>query len=305
MNDQQLIHLKAADGSTVVTLPAYRSLYDLPLNRYIDFLKAREPLDDQKGIEAGEVNVPRVMAAAVGALCGVDLPTVLQARFGDFEDSEGASKSLAGLYMWAINLLTTFTPRIRKVEDAVFEYQGEPWRIPVIGVQALAALPELPALETGEVVEAYEVQRIAQQTKELTGDPEGSVLFSYYLRLLAVLCRRDDGVDRLPVSDSECDAYINERSVYFRGIDAGTALDVDFFLAGLMRPAEQTRAAVGSLSRPIFDLAVQIVKRHKQSGKPIPKRLPTQRKFSRKLVGGKSISSSLKGLGSPNPEKAR
>lgn len=305
MSGGQQIHLKAQDGTTIATLPAYRTLYEVPLNRYIDFLKAREPLDNTAALEAGEVNVVRVIAEAVGAFCGIDLDQVLRAHFGNFEESDAAGKNLTQLYAWILNLLSTFKPRIRNQEDAVFEYAGERWRIPVIGTQALAAMPVLPDVEAVEAVEAYEVQRTAQLKREKDGDPDGSVLFSYYLRLLAVLCRKDDGQDKLPISDSGCEQYINERSVHFREIDAGTALDVDFFLADSMKPSGQTRAAVGSLINPIFALAVQTVRRQRRSGKPLAGRSNTRRRFSRKLVGGKSTSSSLKGLGSRKPAKAR
>lgn len=305
MSDGKLMHLKAQDGTTIVSLPAYRSLYEVPLNRYIDFLKAREPLDNTAAIEAGDVNVVRVVAQAVGAFCGVELDRVLEAHFGNFEESEAADKNLSQLYAWILNLLTTFTPKIRTPEDALFEYRGENWKIPVIGIQALAAMPALPDVETGEAVEAYEVQRTAQLKREKDGDPDGSVLYSYYLRLLAVICRKDDGQDKLPISESECERYINERSVHFREIDAGTALDVDFFLAGLMRPSEQTRAAVGSLANPIFALAVQTVRRQRRNGKPLTGRSSTRRKFSRELGGAKPTLSSLKGLGSRKPAKVR
>lgn len=306
MTTERVIHLQALDGATIATLPAYRSLYEVPLNRYVDFLKAREPLENTEAMEAGEVNVPRTMAAAIGAFCGVDLDVVLQAQFGDFSDNEAAEKNLSQLYMWVLNLLTSFTPRIRNADDATFEYKSEPWRIPVIGIQALAAMPLLPPLETGEAIEAYEIQRTARaKMEEPGGDPEGSALYSYYLRLIAAICRKEGGQDKMPVSESECEAYLNERMLHFREIDAGTALDVDFFLAGLMKPSAQTRAAVGSLANPIFDLAVQIVRRSKQSGKPLTGRYNSPAKRLRKWAGGKSISSFLKGLGSRKPEKAR
>jgi len=302
---EQLIHLKTQDGETVATLPAYRSLYEVPLNRYIDFLKARAPLDNTEGVKAGEVNVPRVIAQAVGAFSGVDLETILTARFGDFEESEAAEKNLSSLYMWIINLLNTFAPKIRTPEEAVFEYKCERWEIPRIGVQALAAMPLLPDLETVEAIEAYEIQRIANESAEKDGDPEGSVLYSRYLKLLAVLCRKYGQDDKLPISDSACEAYLNERMLHFREIDAGTALDVDFFLANLMKPYERTRAVVGFLINPIFDLAVQIVRRQRRSGTPLTGRSTTRKKSSKGSAGGKRTSSSLKGLGLQKPAKTR
>lgn len=296
------IQLKAAKGRIIATLPAYESLYQVPLSRYIDFLKAREALDDKEKLEAGEVNVARVLAQSVGAFMGVPVDEVLRAEYGDFEDVDDISKNLTSLYMWIVNLLGTFTPKIRKPEDCIFEYKGEQYTIPTIGFQALANLPLLPDLETGEMIEAYEIKRMAQ-AKIQSDDPEGSYLFTYYLRLLAVLCRKED--ERFPVFESDVEVFINERLLHFQEIDAGTALDVDFFLASLMRPSVRTGAAVGFLSNRLFDLAQAHAKRRKQKPKPSIARFKEQKKLSQKLGGGKRTSNSLNGDGSKRTAKAR
>lgn len=296
------IHLKAANGRIIATLPAYESLYQVPLSRYIDFLKAREALDDKGKLESGELNIPRVLAQSVGAFMGVPVEGVLSAEYGNFEDVDNVGKNLTSLYMWIVNLLGTFTPKIRKAEDCIFEYKGEQYAIPVIGLQTLAGLPLLPDLETGEMIEAYEIKRMAQAKIE-SDDPEGSHLFSYYLRLLAVLCRKED--ERFPVFENEVEVFINERLLHFQEIDAGTALDVDFFLAGLMKPSAQTGDAVGFLSNHVFDLVQAHQKRREQKRKPSIAQFKEQRKHSSKSAGGKHTSKSLSGAGLRKAAKAR
>lgn len=296
------IHLKSAGGKTIATLPAYESLYQVPLSLYIDFLKAREPLDDKERLEAGEVNIPRVLAKAVGAFVGVPVNDVLMTEYGNFEDVDNICKNLTSLYMWIVNLLGTFSPKIRKQEDCTFEYKGDRYTIPVIGLQTLAGLPLLPDLETGQMIEAYEIKRVAQSKIE-EDDPEGSHLFSYYLSMLAVLCRK--GEEKFPVFESDVEVFINERLLHFQEIDAGTALDIDFFLASLMKPSGRTGAAVGFLSNRVFDLVQAVQSRGKQNRKPSIRQYKEQRKRLRKSGGGKRISNYLKGAGLLKAEKAR
>ena len=315
------ILLKSKGGKTIAELPAYESLYQVPLSRYIDFLKAREPLDltiaelgniekeeeKREAFEAKALNIPRIFAQSVGAFFGLDLDTMLKSEFGNYEELKAESTGivtarLSSLNMWIINLLGTFSPKIRTAEDCNFEYKGERYSIPVIGVQTLASLPLLPDLETGEMIEAYEIKRLAQAKIE-KNDPEGSHLFSYYLRLLAVLCRKEG--EQFPVFESDVERFINERSMHFREIDAGTALDVDFFLAGSMRPYEQTGAAVGFLSNRVFDLVHQHANRKRLNRKRSIGRWKDREKSLRKSVTGKRISSSLKGLGLQKPGKAQ
>lgn len=315
------ILLKSKGGKTIAELPAYKSLYQVPLSRYIDFLKVREPLDlaiaeigniekeeEKRGaFEAKAMNIPRIFAQSIGAFFGLDLDMVLKSEFGNYEELEAESSGvvtarLSTLNQWVINLLGTFSPKIRRAEDCTFEYKGEPYSIPVIGVQTLASLPLLPDLETGEMIEAYEIKRLAQ-AKIQKDDPEGSYLFSYYLRLLAVLCRKES--EQFPVFESDVERFINERSMHFREIDAGTALDVDFFLANLMKHSAQTGAAVGFLSNRVFALVAAHAKRNALKRKRSIEQRKGQKKSLRKSVGGKRTLSSLKGLGLQKPGKAQ
>lgn len=293
------IKLKKPDGTIIAELPMYRSLYEVPLNRYIDFIKAEEPLHDKEKLEAGEVNVARVLAKAVGEFFGVPLNSVLDAHYGNTDDIP--SGGLQSLYVWIANLVGTFKARIRTPQDCYFDYKGERYTVPIIGVQTLSALPLLPAMDTGQMIEAYEIRRIAKRMVETTQDPDGSGLYTYYLNLLSVLALKEG--ERLPYGESDVENFINARTEYFadihggNGVDAGTALDIDFFLASLMRPCEVTGAAIGTLTNHALDLVARIAKRGNPSKKRSTRQSPTANKSLSKSGTGKYTSNSLKGVG--------
>lgn len=293
------IKLKKPDGTIIAELPMYRSLYEVPLNRYIDFIKAEEPLHDKEKLEAGEVNVARVLAKCVGEFFGVPLNSVLDAHYGNQDDIP--SGGMQSLYVWIANLVGTFKARIRTPQDCYFDYKGERYTVPIIGVQTLSALPLLPAMDTGQMIEAYEIRRIAKRMVETTQDPDGSGLYTYYLNLLSVLALKEG--ERLPYGESDVENFINARTEYFadihggNGVDAGTALDIDFFLASLMRPCEVTGAAIGTLTNHALDLVARIAKRGNPSKKRSTRQSPTANKSLSKSGTGKYTSNSLKGVG--------
>ena len=289
------IKLLAADKSVIAELPAYKSLYEVPLSRYIDFIKAQEPMADAEKMEAGEVNVARVMATCVGEFFGVGLDGVLRAKYGEYEKDGAIDGGIQSLYAWAVRLIGGFTPKIRKPEEAYFDYQGERFSIPTLAMSTLANLPMLPPdLETGEGIEAYEIRRIAM--RNIPEDVDGSHLYSYYLHLMGVLCRKEG--ERLPVGESDVNRFVEERAAHFTGIDAGTALDVDFFLASLTPPFARTLAAVGFLSNHVFGLVQAIQKRQRKKQKPSTGQSSEADRISRTRDTGASISSYSKGAGS-------
>lgn len=289
------IKLLAADKSVIAELPAYKSLYDVPLNRYIDFIKAQEPLADTEKVEAGEVKVPRVVATCVGEFFGVGLDGVLRAKYGEYENEHQVDGGLQSLYFWIARLIGDFRPKIRTPEDAHFEYQGDRFVIPTLAMSTLASLPMLPPdLETGESIEAYDIRRVAM--RDAPKDADGSHLYSYYLQLIATLCRKEG--EGLPTSTSDCDRFINERAAYFAGIDAGTALDVDFFLAGLTPRYAKALLAIGFLSNHAIGLVRAIQGQRPKKSRHSTGLLKGAGRISRKPGTGASILSYSKGGGS-------
>lgn len=289
-----------ADGREVAAIPLYGSLYDVPLSRCIDFLKAREPFDNAEALENGEVNEARVMVKAVGAFFGLELDQMIGVEA--IEAGEVAD-GIESMYAWIVDLLGTFTGRMRTPEDCTFEYKGDKYTIPVLSIRAITGLPGVPAnLTAGEMIEAYEVKRLAQN-RIGEGDPDGTYLYTYYLQLLAVLARKEG--EKLPHSDSECADFIERRTVHFQEIDAGTALDVDFFLAMQMQPSDKTLTAVGCLSNQVLDLVHATRKRGPLNTRRSMRPSGAAKKPLRGQGGGRYTSKYLNGAGSRKVAKAR
>lgn len=268
------------DGKIVFDLP--EALSEVRLNRYIDFLTENEAIGNE------EENQILAMAKSVGAFLGVELDVLLAAQLGNvFEvNSKSLEKSLYSVYGYIAKLVGECSPELRSQESATFEYKGEEFSIPLILQQAIAGDVLLPDVEVVEAVEAAEVQRVTfQSLKKLeitpeTRDQRGSLYYSMYLRLLAVLLRREG--ERLPIAEAERERWINDRAVFFQDIDAATALDLDFFLRGILRNSETNLQCVGFLSLQSLGLLAAI---SLKKGKHSPVRRTSTRRYLKKSGG--------------------
>lgn len=91
---------------------------------------------------------------------------------------------------------------------------------------------------------------------EAAGDPKGNEVFGFYLRLLAILCRRKG--ERLPFDDAERAAWIDQRANHFKEIDAHTALQLDFFLTTTLQFYKKGLHYTGFLTLHSFAVAVEM-----------------------------------------------
>lgn len=276
------LKVKSQEGGIELLLPT--SLAEVPLSRYIDFLSEQEKIGNE------EENAILVMAKSVGLFLGVDLAELLGAQVGDVFEKEykGLDGSLRSLYGYIAKLVGESKPQLRSQENATFVYKGETFRIPLILQQAIVGDVLLPDVETIEAVEAAEVQRATfQSLKALEGlegqqaaDQRASLYYSLYLRLLAILARKDG--ERLPIQDAERERWINDRAIFFQEIDAETALDLDFFLRGILKNSNANLPYVGFLSLLSLGLRVGIsLKRGRHS--TVQK--TTTKRYSKKSVG--------------------
>lgn len=125
-------------------------------------------------------------------------------------------------------------------------------------------------------------ERLYKSEVERLGDADGSLMLTYYLKTLAILCRKKD--ETLPFEDSVREMWIQNRAFSFINLDAATALNVDFFLTSISESSEQRPAAVGFLKNHCFAVvAATRLKNVRRSTKPSTIR----RKFSKKSVGVK------------------
>lgn len=126
--------------------------------------------------------------------------------------------------------------------------------------------------DAGEKVYHAEIER--------AGDPNGSLAFTYYLHTLSILCRRDG--EQLPFEDSARELWIQDRAKHFEGIDAATALNVDFFLTNISKSYEGKRIVGGFLKNLCFAVVAATSNRN-ATRMNAPSRI--RKTYSKKSVG--------------------
>lgn len=117
---------------------------------------------------------------------------------------------------------------------------------------------------------------------ETDGDPDGSLMFTYYLKLLAALTRRKD--ETLPVEDSTREHWLQTRATHFQQIDAATVLNVDFFLTNTLQSSKNGLRVGGFLRSLSFAVVVEMLLR---SGRHLSEQRRTAKKSLKKSAGGK------------------
>lgn len=277
------IHLLNPARERILSLPFYESIYDVPLRAAIMFLTKSKPIfeKDEDGQPTCK-NPLRQMAQAVSGFYDIQLESILEANGAEIDD---VVHGIEWLFAHITSVLGEFRGRMRTLGDCRIEIAGEVFTIPTLSAQTLAELPGVPPnLNVQEAIEAYEIARVAQLRQK--DDADGSALYTYYLNLLAVLFRKEG--ERLPHSESECERFIQQRSEFFHSlpVSAGIALDVDFFLASLMKPPELTNAHVGSLSNLLFVHAAATAALARPKSKRTPTPSSAQKRPSNASAGG-------------------
>lgn len=299
--------IKGPDFEQVINLP--ESLKEVPLNNYVAFLnEAQKP-----------GNTVKQLAMAVSEFYGIDANAALQLSVGDVQ----------ALFKYAANVTGSFTPTSKTDNDCSFEYKGQYFTIPRILPPILAGGAEMPtelqAIDAVEVQETIrlneaEVKRMMDKFRdgealrkdikpedfEEVGkamDRQRDLLFSQYLRLLAILTRRN--TEPLPVSDSEREAWITTRAVFFKDIDAATALDVDFFLRDTLSAYKKSLQTSGILLSLTFALLAAMQPQSKRKSMPTKGQSRTGKRYSGARGSGRSYRVSLKEDGSRGKKKRR
>lgn len=127
-----------------------------------------------------------------------------------------------------------------------------------------------------------QLQRFETLELEKAGDPDGSLIFTTFLKTLAILARKEDEV--LPVNDSEREAWIQNRAVHFSEIDTKTALNIDFFLTSILQNSESGLRAVGFLNVQSF---AAVAATRLKKGKPSTGRSRYLKKHLKRSAGVK------------------
>ena len=337
--------LKTVKGEVIAEIPLPMSAADVPLSRYVSFLNELKKLelDDQNpmqimaqavgefsGLELGEV-----LRAKVGEQWKTDaqLDGGIRSLYGwcvnALTNYKGhgrkpdnftfeyrgetyripyivASELAGGLSMLpevetgeAIEAYETLRGFRQQIKDA-----GDPTKERAKRIKQLKEA--IINAEDKDCDMAREIRRLEAET-ELTGDPNGNLLFAQYLRLISIFARKEpkikmlpkpegrdfypdeaaalETIDRMPANDGDRERWIQTRMIYFQGIDTATALDVDFFLTGLLTISKKTHPVIGSLSLPFFMLVAANQSRQQQKGKRTIAQWRTKKKSKSGLVG--------------------
>lgn len=280
MSEKQLI-IKAKEGGGQIAIDLPDNLYQVPLNRYLPFLREVEKLREMDAANEAAVIYSTVKAAS--EFTGIDIEDLARMQFGaGAAQSPELANNLTSLVSYIFQLVGTRQGK----RLSTFNYKGETFCIPEFLTDSLGGVV-LPNLTTIETIEAAEALRVARQEIEATKDPTGSHEFGGYLRLLAALCRKrqkDGTLETLPLGDVERDAFITNRAAHFSEISTGVALDVDFFLTSILRNSKTIRFADISLNHRSFVIVAEIFIGNR---KPTKQRLHKAKPPSKGSAGGK------------------
>lgn len=129
--------------------------------------------------------------------------------------------------------------------------------------------------QDGEIAKAAD--KVYRMEVERAGDPDGSLSYTFYLQMIAVLCRLPG--EQLPFEDSARESWIQNRAYYFQDIDAETALNLDFFLTNTLPFSNQRPVAVGFLRNHSFAVvaATQLKSAKRSSGRSRNRKKPIKR----------------------------
>jgi len=322
--------LKTVKGEVIAEIPLPMSAADVPLSRYVSFLNELKKLelDDQNPMQI----MAQAVGEFSGLELGEVLRAKVGEQWKTDAQLDGGIRSLYGWCVNALTNYKghgrkpdNFTFEYRG------ETYRIPY---IVASELAGGLSMLPEVETGEAIEAFETMRgfqqqikdagdpkkeratrikqlreamakqgdesgdMARETRrleaeiEIEGDPNGNLAFAQYLRMVAILAKKEG--ERLPANDGDRERWIQQRMIYLQEIDTKTALDVDFFLTGLLTISKKTHPVIGSLSLPFFMLVAANQSRQQQKGKRTIAQWRTKKKSKSGLVGVQSSPPLLK-----------
>lgn len=281
------IKLNDSEGGILAQFDFPASISEMRLSQYIDFLVALRDFRKEG------VNEVAVMARAVAVFAGIDPVEIIQAKVGvDYEQTALDNEpTIFSLYNYLLKLIEVHRPRIRTIDEAIFEHKGETFQIPASSKAIVMGISKKD-LSVIEAVEAFEVKRRVSEAMKVDGDPTGSFWFSEYLHLLAILARHPG--ESLPLDDDERTTFIANRAAFFSDISLDIALDVDFFLTtGLLR-VNLTPHLLGSISLQ----TLLILAEHRRKIRTYKKPRTLQRRLRGARAGVGSLSKLLGKAGS-------
>lgn len=155
-------------------------------------------------------------------------------------------KSEATLYtLWAnIYRVVAQAALVSASGTISFEWKGEMYYLKEAGRDRMSGLEIPPDLTVHEAVEVLELRRKSQSLLDSKKYAAKNIRWELFHRQLAILALREG--ETLPDDDLAFERFVSDRAANFIGIDAETALKVDFFLAGQFGLLRTTLTAITS-----------------------------------------------------------
>lgn len=151
---------------------------------------------------------------------GDDINELIKNRY---QIRPGDNMSIFRVYAHLVVLIQSYEPKAIP-KSFHFKYRNKDF---VVRREETAKVLRQRALTTGEAIEVLEYQRLASMRMENEPREVGNIDFNLGLEEFAILVRQKG--ERLPVSRSERERFIEKRKRLFRNLDLETLMALRFF----------------------------------------------------------------------------
>lgn len=187
-----------------------------------------------------------VPASELFRLPAGDFEQSLRRSFGiDSVDDFDFEASEATLYnIWAIIYRVISNTKFRPdtVDGFSFPWKGDTYHIKRMNQDRFTGLTLPPDITVQEAVEVLELRKKSDMLLQAGKHESKNLKWELLHRQLAILALKQG--EELPTDDLEMEKFVSARAAHFIGIDALTAIQADFFLAGRLGLLKATLTAI-------------------------------------------------------------
>ena len=265
-----MIEIKIKGVETKLLVP--ESLSELTVEQYCEFLQGadefirwqNECLKNEQAVfdSAYQLDRLRRMANMIADFASTSANPISKDHIfslptGDFErslkttfsidnlDDLDLDRSEATLFnIWAIIYRVIADTKFK--EDAIdrlsFEWKGDRYSVKEMSKDKFSGVILPPDITVQEAVEVLDLRKKADSILSAKKHDPKNVKWELLHRQLALLALKDG--ESLPEDDLALEQFVSARAAHFLGIDAQTALQVDFFLQGRLGLLKATLTAI-------------------------------------------------------------
>ena len=199
-------------------------------------------------IQEGGVTLDQLFAMPVGNY----LESLKDSFSIDSLDDLDLDRSEATLYtLWAnIVQVVASMDLVLREDEVSFTWKGEEYFVKPMNRDRMTGRELPPAFSVNEAVEVLELRRKANALIETKKYETKNIKWELLHRQLAILAMKAG--ETLPADDLAFERFVSDRAVHFIGIDAETALKVDFFLGGQLELLSNTLTVISFSTLPVL-----------------------------------------------------